>query len=437
MYLERWLLEQAGQGLAALQLSRLKGTLEYVYRQSPFYRDAFDKAGVAPADLRSLADLARFPFTTAADLSREPYRFLCVSQSRVERVFTLYSGGTSGEPKLVFFSRPDLEAIAAYMGAAMKSVAESGGISGDGFRVYILLPDGKPQSQQRMLSKGVKTVAATPVAGDLSLNTEEQIKRIAEARPDILFGPVSRIHRMSLEASQASDLGRLGVRIVFITSEYVPPAMRQRLEGLWRAEVFTHYGMTEMGWAGGVECSAHHGLHFNEADLLLEVVDPDSGAVVAQGEEGELVLTTLNREAMPLVRYRTGDLGRLLAGSCTCGSTQLKRIGPLVRRKDALLPLPGGVQLHPSMLDDALFAVPDVLDYRASLEGEGDRLRLALQVELLRSGAAAALVEAVSGIAAVRACIEAGSMATPRVETVGRGMLPPRGRAKRVIADSR
>ena len=100
-------------------------------------------------------------------------------------------------------------------------------------------------------------------------------------------------------------------------------------------------------------------------------------------------------------------------------------------------PLPGGVQLHPSMLDDALFAVPDVLDYRASLEGEGDRLRLALQVELLRSGAAAALVEAVSGIAAVRACIEAGSMATPRVETVGRGMLPPRGRAKRVIADSR
>jgi len=213
------------------------------------------------------------PFVTAKDLRDEPYRMLCVSLSGVQRVFTLYTGGTSGAPKKVFFSAADFDGITDYMGAAMRSVAVGGGIAEDAFKAYIILPDGKPESQQKSLARGVERVGGVPILGDLALGVDEQIERIAKSRPDILFGPVSRIYKMSLRARETADLKQLGVKVIFTTSEYMPPSMRQRLEDIWNAEVFTHYGMTEMGWAGGVECQAHEGFHFNEVDFLLEIID--------------------------------------------------------------------------------------------------------------------------------------------------------------------
>lgn len=438
MYLERWIGNRTGGlDIGGFQLSRIQCTVDYAYRESAFYRDSFNCAGIKPNDICCLSDLSLLPFVTAKDLRDEPYRMLCVSLSGIKRVFTLYTGGTSGAPKKVFFSAADFDGITDYMGAAMRSVAMSGGIVEEAFKAYLLIPDGKPESQQKTLAKGIERVGGVPILGDLALGIDDQIERIARSRPDILFGPVSRIYKMSLKAKETTDLRQLGVQVIFTTSEYMPLSMRRGLEDIWNAEVFTHYGMTEMGWAGGIECRAHGGFHFNEVDILIEVIDPASGLSAGDGEEGELVLTTINREAMPLIRYRTGDMGRLFGGSCGCGAIGLRRLGPLMRRMDSIVMLAGGDEIYTSLFDDAVYTVPDVTDYQVFLVRKDGRERLVFRIELLRERAVAEteVAQAIMGIPQIAASIASGSMASLRIELVEQGVLKSRGRSKRLILD--
>ena len=441
MFLEHWIHDRIGAGLSIedYQLVRLREALDYVYKKSAFYGDSFDKHEVKPDDICCLDDLPLLPFVRAQDLREKPHKFLCISLSKVKRVFTLYTGGTSGTPKMVFFSQKDLDRIADYMGAAVKSAAESGGIYQKDFRVYIILPNGKPESQQKMLARGLREVGAVPILGDLSLSTEEQIKCIKESKPDILFATPSRINRITQETKETHDLSKFGVKILFLTSEYVPSVIRERMQEIWKAEVFTHYGMTEMGWAGGIECQAHAGLHFNEMDFLLEVVDPATGVVLKNSEEGELVLTTLNREAMPLIRYRTGDLTRLLKGDDECGASHLRRIGTPIKKIDSLVKIGNGQEICPAMFDDALYSMPNIIDYQSLLLKEGDKERLALKVEVtgIWGKAQEEIAKAVFDIPLIRENIEAGSMKEPEIEIVAQGMLKRKGRSKKLIVDKR
>jgi phenylacetate-coenzyme A ligase PaaK-like adenylate-forming protein len=151
--------------------------------------------------------------------------------------------------------------------------------------------------------------------------------------------------------------------------------LRQSLAALWGCEVFEHYGMTEMGLGGGVDCAAHAGYHLRESDLLIEVVDPESGDPVAPGEMGEVVFTTLKRRGMPLIRYRTGDLSRLLPGACACGSP-LARLSSIKRRQGGIS-LGAAGELNMSELDEALFALDAVADFGATFRaGEPPLLQL-------------------------------------------------------------
>jgi len=440
MFLEKWIQERigAGRSIEDYQLHKLRETLDYAQRESPFYRDLFRTNGVDSGDLRSIEDLAAFPFTTPEHLRADAHRLLCISLSGVKRTFTLQTGGTTGTPKKVFFSQGDLDRITDYMGAAMKSVAVSGGITGNGFKVYTILPNGKPESQQKMLARGVGKVGGMPIAGSLALTSEEQATHVATSRPHILFGPTLRVYRITQEAKHSRDLGGLGIGILFVTSAYLPPAMRSRLEELWRAQVFAHWGMTEMGWAGGIECEAHSGFHFNEMDFFLELVDPETGRPSSGHEEGELVLTTLNREAMPLIRYRTGDLATLTTGDCACGARSLRRIGRVIKKRDSVVEIGEGDRIDPAMLDDVIYRLPDVTSYQSVLVREQGKERLLLEVELGGgSGNAADIVEAIAGIPVIRRNLDTGRMVEPEVTVVGRGELRRPGRAKRLIEDAR
>jgi phenylacetate-CoA ligase len=441
MFLERWIYDQIGEGsdIKAFKLSRLRSVLDYVSKESPFYRHLFNANAIKPSGIRSSDDLAIVPFTTPDDLREKAYRFPCVSLSRVKRVFSLYTAGTSAAPKIVFFSQEDLDRITDYMGAAMKSVAESGRVSTQGFKVYILLPDGKPESQQKMLAKGVEKIGAVPILGNLAMTTEEQLERIEQSRPDVLFGPVSRVYRITQEGKDSHDLHELGIKILFITSEYVPLSMRRRLEDVWKGEVFTHYGMTEMGWAGGIESESHDGFYFNEADFLLEIVDPDTGVPLRNGEEGELVLTTLNRDTMPLIRYKTGDLGRLIEASRKPGAPRLQRLDSLIKRRHSLVRMSNGDAVYPGMLDDALYEIPNIISYQALLSGEKGKEQLILRVAVTQKWTEVEedVTSALLGIPSIKNNVEAGLMNTPRVEVVDQAALRRPGRVKRLIADER
>jgi phenylacetate-coenzyme A ligase PaaK-like adenylate-forming protein len=171
------------------------------------------------------------------------------------------------------------------------------------------------------------------------------------------------------------------VSSVLLSTDYVPMAIKQKLEQHWGCRVFGHYGMTETGLGGGVECQAENGYHLREADLYTEIVDPETGQPVPDGLPGEVVFTTLTRQGMPLVRYRTGDLARILTEPCPCG-TLLKRLERVQGRIAATLKLQQGLCISMALLDEALFPIAGVLNYSAEVSESGgqDQLHLCLQV---------------------------------------------------------
>jgi phenylacetate-CoA ligase len=421
------------------QLFKLRKTLNHAYHESVFYQELFHEHGINPSDVKSLSDLSKIPFTTPANLAEVPYKLLSVSLTKIGRVFTRVTSGTSSQPKKVFFTGNDLEIITDGMAAIMNTALSSSGLAAQGCVIQIFLANGTPVSQVNLVAKGVEKMGSLPVVGDITADTEEQIEAIKGARPVMLMGSAFRIYRITQEARQSHDLAKIGVKIIFITSEYLSPSMRRNLGDFWKAEVYHHYGMTEAGLAAAIECQAHDGFHFNEADFLFEVVDPATGEVLKEDKEGELVFTTLSREGMPLIRYRTGDISRLIRDPCKCGASTLSRIGVITKRVGLIAKIGQGKQIYPALFDDVLYAFPNLIDYQVFLAKEGDKDCLTCKVELTEKEAKLEekLTEAILNIAPIRESVEANLLTPPRIEFVEPGEIKRAGRIKQRIIDNR
>lgn len=312
--------------LEKFQTYKLHRILEYVYEKSPFYRELLTKNSVEPSAIRSLSDLSKIPFTQAGDVSDFAYGFSCVPMGKVSRIFTLPIRGTTSDKKNILFTEKDLlniiDLFSAYtrvVGGKKKNV------------VQILLPGTSPLGQADLLAKGVEKAGSIPVITGVTDDSMKQIQAIRKNRSTILVGYPSYIYRVTQEANQRYRLEDLGITTIVTTGEHIPSSMRNAIRNLWKAELFSQYGLTEMGLGVGIECDAHKGYHVDEADFIAEIVSPKTGEVLANGEEGELVLTSLNREGMPLIRYRTRDLSRIIEEHCECGSI-LKRIDMVIKR---------------------------------------------------------------------------------------------------------
>lgn len=420
---------KAEQDIEDYQLFGLRKVLDYAYRNSAFYRDLLDSSKIKPEQISSLNDLARVPLTEPESIIEDPYRFLCLSLGEVARVFTLTTSGTTGPKKKVFYSHRDLEEISDFMAACIKATEADGGA------VQILLPRMSPLGQADLLARGVENMGRMPLLTGITSNSENQLERIAEFKPSILVGSVSRIYRLTQESCSHHSLEKMGVKAIIPTSEYLPESMRRRLEEVWGCKIRGHYGLTEMGLAVAQECPAQDGFHVNEADLLVEVIDPETGQTLNQGEEGELVFTTLNREAMPLIRYRTHDFSRLIPGRCRCGAT-LKRIDKVTRRIESIIRLGEEDEIYPALFDDVLYHIPEVIDYQAILAKKGSQDCLIIRVETM-NGMSGGVEEAISSLAPIQRNLEAGRMAKPEIEIVAQGALRKASRAKKLISDRR
>jgi phenylacetate-CoA ligase len=194
-----------------------------------------------------------------------------------------------------------------------------------------------------------------------------------------------------------------------------------------------------MGLGVAVECSAMNGYHFNEADLLVEIINPGTGEPVRKGEEGELVFTTLNNEAMPLIRYRTHDISRLIEESCPCGAATLLKIDKVKKRLESIIAIGDGYEMYPALFDDVLFEVPGLIDYQVLVTGEGNRDRLDFKIEMIeeREDRISEIKLKLLSAPIIAKNIAAGKMVEPRIETVAWGALKTVGRAKKMIVDRR
>lgn len=303
------------------QAERLRAMAEWARLRSPFYAERLRGLAARPA-----ANPARFPvlpFTTAEHLREHGEHMLCVSQGEVDRVVTLSTSGTTGRPKRLFFTGEDLAATLDFFRVGMAS------FTGPGDAVLILLPGRREDGAALLLARALGDIGVRPVLAPQPCPPQEAIRLMNEEAITCLAAIPSQL-RALLELSPDGRDWPDRLNRALLSGEPVSGQLREAAQAAG-IEIFAHYGLTETCFGGGVECGAHHGYHLREADLYVEIADPLTGEAVADGREGEVVVSTLSRRGMPLLRYRTGDVARMLSGPCPCGST-LRRLGPITGR---------------------------------------------------------------------------------------------------------
>jgi len=338
-------IETASQDeLRALQLQRLRHTLQHAYDKVPHYKAAFDAKGVHPSDCQSLADLAKFPFTGKADLrSNYPFGMFAVPRQKVVRIHA--SSGTTGKPTVVGYTQGDID---RWADLAARSIRAAGGRAGDMVHVgygYGLFTGGLGAHY------GAERLGCTvvPMGGG---QTEKQVQLIEDFRPDIMMCTPSYMQVIIEEfRRQGKDPREMSVSIGIFGAEPWTEAMRREIELGAGIDAVDIYGLSEvMGPGVASECvESKDGPVIWEDHFLPEIIDPDTGEVLPDGAEGELVFTTLTKEALPVIRYRTRDLTRLLPPT----SRSMRRMGKIVGRSDDMLII-RGVNLFPSQVEEVV-----------------------------------------------------------------------------------
>jgi phenylacetate-CoA ligase len=361
--------------LAELQSVRLRQTLEYAYANVAQHRKKFDAAGVKPADCKGLADIERFPFTEKADL-RENYPFGMFAVPREQLLRVHASSGTTGKPTVVGYTRRDLATWADLMA---RSLACAGARPGDIIHNaygYGLFTGGLG------VHYGAERLGCTvvPMSGG---GTERQVLLLKDFCANVICAtPSYALNIAEVAAGMGIELRSDALRIGVFGAEPWSEAMRASLQARLGVKALDHYGLSEVQGPGvGGECDAQAGLHGWEDHFLFEIIDPKSLRPLPAGESGELVITTLTKQALPMIRYRTRDITRLDRTPCACGRSHV-RIMRVTGRDDDMLII-RGVNLYPSQLEAVLLGFPDLAPhYQIVLTREGVLDAITVEVEL-------------------------------------------------------
>ncbi|MEW1629832.1 phenylacetate--CoA ligase PaaK [Streptomyces sp. NPDC089173] len=377
--------------LEALQLERLRTTLRHAYENVPFYRSAFDAAGLRPEDCRTLADLSRFPFTAKADLrDNYPFGMFAVPERDVRRIHA--SSGTTGRPTVVGYTERDLD---TWADVVARSIRAAGGRPGHKVHVaygYGLFTGGLGAHY------GAERLGCTviPASGGM---TARQVQLIQDFRPEIIMiTPSYMLTLLDEFERQGVDPRTTSLKVGIFGAEPWTEAMRREIEDRFAIDAVDIYGLSEvMGPGVAQECvETKDGLHIWEDHFYPEVVDPFTGEVLPDGEEGELVFTSLTKEAMPVIRYRTRDLTRLLPGT----ARNFRRMEKVTGRSDDMVIL-RGVNLFPTQIEEIVLRTPAVAPhFQLLLTRQGRLDALTVRAEARADATAAEREKAAVAIAA-------------------------------------
>ncbi len=409
--------------IRALQLQRLKWSLRHAYDNVAFYRDSFDAAGVHPDDLTSLSDLAKFPFTVKSDLrDNYPFGMFAVPQDQIVRLHA--SSGTTGKPTVVGYTAGDIDMWANMVARSMRA---SGTRPGDVVHVgygYGLFTGGLGAHY------GAEKLGCTvvPVSGGM---TERQVMLIQDFKPTTIMVTPSYILNI-LEQFQAMGLDprESSLELGIFGAEPWTNAMRSEVEEAFDIHAVDIYGLSEvLGPGVANECvETKDGLHIWEDHFYPEIINPDTGEVVEDGKEGELVFTTLTKEGLPIIRYRTRDLTRLLPGT----ARSMRRMEKVTGRSDDMMIL-RGVNVFPTQIEEQVLAVPGLAPHfqvELMTEGRMDAMRVLVEAdaqvldETARTALAQALSDRIKDIIGISAKAHVGAPGS---------VVRSQGKAQRVV----
>ena len=328
------------ENLEALQLHRLNEMLKRLKDRGGIY-DTY------PDRLESLSQLQTLPFTTAQMLSGHPGRFLVTSQAEVSRVISGATSGTTGPAKRVFYTWADTENTVGLFTAGISEMLNPGE------KCFVAFPFTGPFGLGDLIAQAVERIGGTAIKAGFGQTFGEMLTLLEETQPETYIGfPVTLLSLIRLYGEH------FPIRRALVSGDACPKGVMEELEKALGSKLYPHYGSRECGLGGAVTCPAFEGMHMRENHIIPEIID-EAGNVLSDGEYGELVLTTIGAEAMPLIRYRTGDYTRILP-PCPCGGVT-KRLDTVSRREG---------DLSIEELDSTLFHIPELVDYRASWDGK-------------------------------------------------------------------
>ena len=365
------------EAIESLQLRRLQQTVERVYATVPFYRASFDKAKVNPKDIKRLDDIKRLPFTLKKDMrDNYPYGLFAVPLEQIVRIHA--SSGTTGKPTVVGYTRRDIETWTELMARSFFAAgAHKGDVIHNAYG-YGLFTGGLGAHY------GAERIGASviPMSGG---NTKKQLMIMQDFGSTVLTcTPSYSLFLAEVAAEEGIDIRQLKLKVGILGAEPWSEKMRQEIEAKLNIKAIDIYGLSEiLGPGVGIECiEAQNGLHVWEDHFLLEIIDPDTQEVLPDGEKGELVITTITKEGIPLIRYRTRDITRLTREPCICGRTHA-RIDRLSGRSDDMLII-RGVNVFPSQIESVLFNIKGIEPhYQLIVDRDGtlDTLEVLVEVD--------------------------------------------------------
>ena len=415
------------QRLEALQLERLRTQVARALK-TPFYRDRLNEAGIGSFEsIQSLEDLRRIPFTTKHDLRDSyPYGMLAVDKTDVVRLHA--SSGTTGKPTVIYLTASDLKSSTDI---TTRSVVCTGGTPGDVFQnmmTYGLFTGGLG------LHYGAENLGMLVIPASAG-NTRRQFQMMRDFQTTVVHAtPSYLLHIYTKLEESGFRLADFSLKKAFIGAEPHSEDIRLKIEELYGIDAYNSYGLSEMNGPGlAFECVHKEGMHVWEDAYIMEVVDPDTLEPVPDGEEGELVFTILHREAMPILRYRTRDLTRIIPEPCRCGRTH-RRIARIKGRTDDMLII-DGVNVFPSQIEEVIMGLPEVgTNYLIVVEKEGALDKLTVKTEV----GPAILTDDTRDLYAlkhrIKDMLKASISISPQVELHEPGFLPvSEGKAVRVV----
>ncbi len=422
--------DQASETLARptlehLQIKLLQETLHRVMERVPFYRQRLAELNLQPADIRTLAEVRRLPFTTSDDLRAiYPDGLLAVDRAEAVRLHT--SSGTTGKPKAIFFSRADVDNAAELIARSLVSAGITAADVFQNMMSYGLFTGGLVMHYGAE-KVGCLVIPAGPGTSERQLMLMQDFRTTAvHILPSYALYFASYLEQKGLRPRQD-----LTVRKAFVGAEPHTEETRRRIEQIFGCDVYNSYGLTEMNGPGvACECEYKAGMHLWEDNFLLEIINPVTNEPLPDGQTGELVLTTLRREAMPILRYRTRDITSVVPEPCRCGRTH-RRLARFVGRADDMLII-RGVNIFPQQVERVLMSFPQVgRNYLIIVEGLDD---LTIKVELTPAAFDGQLEHLEALQQQIIEKLRAEIWIRPKVDLVPAGSLPVgEGKAKRVV----
>lgn len=317
--------ELSREDIKEYKLLKFRELIAYVMENSNYYKEVFEKEGIDPSQIKTYEDLVKIPLTNPEDLAAHPYHFLCIPRKKIVREFT--SSGTTGIRKMIAYSQDEILEIVDAIISALKMLE----MDSKDDTLHIMYPTiTATWDPGVILDKACMLAGVKSVIND-SESVEDQINTMIEAGSTHIIGLSSFVHKLSMESKDIDGIKDLGIKKIICSSEPLTEEMRADIESVWGCKALRQWGMTELGLANAIECSEQNGFHVDNPDFLIEIVDPVTRELLPPGVEGELVVTTLRRKCMPLIRYSTRDFTSIVDEPCECGALLDQRITDIKR----------------------------------------------------------------------------------------------------------